>query len=109
MSWLILPLILRRLPKHQRKEVTELLLPNVLATAPDQRLLLSAVTAERQARRAARREQELVKEAIAHAGFKNASDLTPGSAMALAFANLSATDKEEVFAAASRTKPSPKP
>lgn len=99
MSWLILPLILRRLPKHQRKEVTELLLPNILATAPEQRLLLSAVTAERQARRTARREQALVKEAITAAGFADASKLTPGSALALAFDNLSAADKIAVFAA----------
>ena len=98
MSWLILPLILRRLPKHQRKEVTELLLPNILATAPEQRLLLSAVTAERQARRTALREQELVKEAVAAAKFKKESDLKPFSALSLAFANLPAADKGVIFA-----------
>ena len=97
MSWYILPLLLSGLPRHQRAQVTEQLLPLALPGPPGTQLAFAAVTAERQVRKQAQTEQKLVQEAIQAGDIKSAEELSAFPALHSAFNRLPAAVQSGIF------------
>ncbi len=100
MDWLIPLLVISRLPRQRRAEVTEQLLPLALPGPASNRLAFAALAADRQVRRQAQVETQVVKEAVSAAGFTQASDLAPFPGLNAAFNRLDAVTQADVFVSA---------
>lgn len=75
MDWIILLLMLDRVPRGQRATFTEQLLPAILPGPAAQRLAVAAIAAEQQGRRQTVVEKNIVVEAVTLGGLKDAATL----------------------------------
>lgn len=91
-------LVISGMPKQLRSEFTEQLVLMALPTPAGQRLTFAALAAERQVRRQARVDQQMVEEAIKNGSFKDPADLAEKApALSAAFNKLDAAVQAVLF------------
>lgn len=100
MSWIIPLLLLKDRPKEERSKVMAHLLPFVLPLPQTAKLAVATIELDREARRQAVIEQNLVTEAVKAANITSADALAEFPALSKAFNKLPANVKSGIFSPA---------